>query len=89
MKTFLCIILFACSQATWAEDERAYQYRADGSREWSANYYELKGNTWISYRPDGSRDWKANSVRVESGDHVQYRTDGSRDWSAIVVQQKR
>ncbi|MDO8813026.1 MAG: hypothetical protein Q7J38_13505 [Gallionella sp.] len=86
---FLCVLFFACSQATWAEGERVYQYRADGSREWSANYYELKGDAWIPYRPDGSRDWKENSVRVEGGNQVQYRPDGTREWNAPVLQLKK
>lgn len=86
MKAFFCALLFVCSQVAWAEGERVYQYRADGSREWSANYYERKGDTWIPYRPDGSRDWKSNTVKIEGGKSVQYRPDGSRDWNAPVQQ---
>lgn len=39
-KILLGGLLLISSQATWAEGERVYQYRPDGSREWSANYYE-------------------------------------------------
>lgn len=88
MRILLCTILFACSQCSWADGERAYQYRPDGTREWSANYYEKKGDSWIPYRPDAQRDWKANTVNIEGGAAVQYRPDGQRDWNAPVQQLK-
>lgn len=89
MRKFFCILLLICTQSTWAEGERVYQHRADGSREWSANYYERKGDAWISHRPDGSRDWKANSFKIEGYNLVPYRPDGSRDWNSPVQQLKR
>lgn len=88
MRKFFCILLLICTQSAWAEGERVYQYRPDGTREWSANYYERKGDSWIPYRPDGSRDWKANTVKVEGRDLVQYRTDSSRNWQAPVQSQR-
>lgn len=88
LKAFFIIVLLACAQTIWAEGEHVYQYRADGSREWSANYYEHKGDAWIPYRPDGSRDWKANSFKVEDCKLVPYRPDGSRDWNAPVQKLK-
>ena len=87
-KILLGGLLLISSQAAWAEGERVYQYRRDGSREWSANYYERKGDEWIPYRPDGQRDWKANTIKLESEDAVQYRPDGQRDWNAPVQQLK-
>lgn len=88
MKVLPCLLLLICSLSVFAEGERVYQYRPDGSREWSANYYEQKSDTWIPYRSNGSRDWQANSYKVEGGDMVQYRPDGQRDWNAPVQQLK-
>lgn len=87
-KILLGGLLLITSHATWAEGERVYQYRPDGSREWSANYYERKGDAWIPYRTDGQRDWNANTFKVEDGNAVQYRPDGQRDWNAPEQQLK-
>lgn len=88
MKAWSCLLLLICSQAVCAEGVRVYQYRSDGSREWSVNYYEQKGDTWIPHRLNGSRDWSANTFKVEGGNMIPYRPDGQRDWNAPVQQLK-
>lgn len=56
MKILLGFALIIFVQTVWANDERVYQYRPDGSRDWSANYYGHVGNDWLPYRLDGARD---------------------------------
>lgn len=60
--------------------------RADGQREWSANYYRVEGDQVVPIRPDGQRDWSANTYRSEDGQIVPVRPDGQRDWGAPVQQ---
>lgn len=86
--SLVCITLLLAVSVAHAEGERVYQYRPNGDREWSANYYERKGDTWVPHRPEGARDWQSNTFRVEKGEVVQYRPDGRRDWNAPVLQSK-
>lgn len=85
MKALSCMLLLLCSLAVSAEGERVYQYRPDGQRDWSANYYRVENGQAVPIRPDGQRDWNANIYRIERGQLVPGRPDGQRDWKLDTI----
>lgn len=86
MKALFCMLLLFCSSAVSAEGERVYQYRPDGQRDWSANYYRIENGQAVLIRPDGQRDWSAKTYRIEGEQLVPVRPDGQRDWKVPTVQ---
>lgn len=85
LKYFLFAILFAHpsyaqEQMTLKDGTTIYPVRADGQRDWQANYYRVDKGDAVPIRPDGHRDWKANIYRPEGGNLVPVRPEGQRDW---------